>query len=143
MKTMKKNISFLSLLIMGLFTVLIMSNESKAQDSDAPKFEYKAENNRIKLDTMYVDDMNTSVEMEIEFENKGEQPLILKNVNGCCGTRIKDWPKKPLQYGETGTIKAVIRIAPRPQRVSRTVTAISNDPDGRKILSIRGIVAKK
>ena len=140
---MKTNISILRLIILGLFTVLIMSNETSAQTADAPKLAFKAENNRIKLDTMYVNDMSTAMEMEIEFENKGSKPLIVKRVSGCCGTRIKDWPKEPLQYGETGIIKVEFRIAPRPHRVSRTVTAKSNDPKGSKRLRITGIVTEK
>ncbi len=140
---MKTNISILRLIILGLFTVLIMSNETSAQTSDAPKLVFKAENNHIKLDTMYINDMSTAVKMEIEFENKGNKPLIVNRVSGCCGTRIKDWSKEPLQYGETGIIKVEFRIAPRPHRVSRTVTAISNDPKKAKTLRITGIVTEK
>ena len=140
---MKKNISILRLIILGLFTVLIMNNKTSAQTSNAPELSFKAENNRVKLDTMYINDMSTAVKMEIEFENIGGKPLIVNRVSGCCGTRIKDWPKEPLQYGETGTIKVEFRIPPRPHRVSRTVTAISNDPKGSKRLRITGIVTEK
>lgn len=120
-----------------------MSSETNAQTSADPKLVFKAENNHIKLDTMYIDEMSTSKEMEIEFENKGDKPLIVNRVSGCCGTRIKEWPKEPLKYGETGTIKVEFRIAPRPHRVSRTVTAISNDPEKAKTLKITGIVTEK
>jgi hypothetical protein len=62
----------------------------------------------------------------IEFTNSGDQPLILSNVRGCCGTRITQWPQAPVMPGETGQIDVQFRLAPRPHTVRRTVTVTSN-----------------
>ncbi|MFO7970872.1 MAG: DUF1573 domain-containing protein, partial [Desulfobacterales bacterium] len=129
--------------IIGLFVIGLTHNEIRAQSSNGPKFEFKAENNRIQLDTMYLNNMNDEVKLEIEFENKGNKPLIVNKVNGCCGTRITEWTKKPLRSGESGTIQVQFRVPPRPHQISRTVKAVTNDPDGEKTLRIKGIVAEE
>lgn len=78
--------------------------------------------------------------LEIEFENTGDEPLIISNVRGCCGTRIKEYPKEPLLPGDKAHVTIEFRIAPRPHRVSRTVSIMSNDADGMKVFRIRGEV---
>ena len=140
---MKKFTPFLSILLAGLFLIGFTHHESRAQSSTGPDLEFKAENNRIQLDTMYLYEMDDMVKLKIEFENKGNQPLIVNKVTGCCGTNIKDWTKKPLQPGKKGTIQVQFRVKPRPHKISRTVKAISNDPEGTKTLRIKGIVKEK
>jgi len=140
---MKKFTPLLSILIAGLFLIGLTHNESRAQSSNGAGFEFKAENNRIQLDTMYLNTMDDEVKLEIEFENKGNQPLIVNKVTGCCGTQITDWTKRPVQPGKTGTIQVHFRVKPRPHQISRTVKAISNDPEGAKTIRIKGIVKEK
>ncbi|MGM0573783.1 MAG: DUF1573 domain-containing protein [Bacteroidota bacterium] len=140
---MKKYTSFLSILMAGLFVIGLIHKESRGQTANGPRLEFKAENNRVQLDTMYLSQMNDEVKLEIEFENKGNKPLIVNKVNGCCGTRITDWTKKPLRPGESGTIQVQFRVPPRPHQISRTVKAVSNDPDGVKTLYIKGLVKEQ
>ncbi len=127
---------------MGVFGVFVIINGSHAKASDGPKFEYKEENNRIDLGTIYLDELE-DVNLEVEFENKGNEPLIISNVRACCGTRVMDYPEEPINPGETGVIEVHFRLAPRPHNISRTVITQSNDPDGQKILRIRGKVAER
>jgi len=54
--------------------------------------------------------------------------LILSGVRACCGTRVTEWPREPIMPGEEGVIKIEFRLAPRAQRISRTVTASYNNP---------------
>lgn len=76
----------------------------------------------------------------IEFTNTGDQPLILSNVRGCCGTRITQWPQAPVMPGETGRIDVQFRLAPRPHTVRRTVTVTSNATIPTQVHSILGQV---
>jgi hypothetical protein len=138
---MKIKTHLLSLMILSLFVLYFLNHESHAQSNSGPKFEFKAENNRIVLDTIYLDWIE-DVTLDIEFVNKGDAPLLLKNVSGCCGTQITDWTKKPVLPGENGTIKLEFRVPPRPHRISRTVRAVTNDPEGVKTLHIIGVVAE-
>ncbi|MFO7829663.1 MAG: DUF1573 domain-containing protein [Bacteroidales bacterium] len=124
-----------------LATICILNHKTFAQSGSVPKFEYKAEDNRMVLDTIYLDWID-DVQLDVEFVNKGDKPLIVQNVTGCCGTQIPDWTKKPILPGEKGTITVEFRVPPRPHKISRTVRAITNDPDGAKLLHIEGIVAE-
>ena len=141
---MKTNNSILSVLIIALFLSISGITESIAfAPNDGPKFEYKAKNNRIQLDTIYINDMDDEVKLEIEFENAGDAPLIVRKVNGCCGTNILEWTQRPLRPGEKGTIKVQFRVELRPHIISRTVEATTNDPGGIKKLQIKGVVTDK
>jgi hypothetical protein len=125
-----------------LFAIFFNFNHKTfAQSGNGPKFEYIAEDNRMVLDTIYLDWIE-DVQLDVEFVNKGDKPLIVQNVTGCCGTQIPDWTKKPILPGEKGTITVEFRVPPRPHKISRTVRAITNDPDGAKILHIEGIVTE-
>jgi len=124
-----------------LCAICTLNNKVSAQPGNGPKFEFIAEDNRMVLDTIYLDWIE-DVQLDVEFVNNGDKPLIVQNVSGCCGTQIPDWTKKPILPGERGTITVEFRIPPRPHKISRTVRAITNDPDGAKILHIEGIVAE-
>ncbi len=64
--------------------------------------------------------------VEIKVTNKGNAPLVINTVEGCCGTNIKEWPKAPILPSKSALIKVEFRIEPRPQVISRTVTIKSN-----------------
>lgn len=82
--------------------------------------------------------------VQIKVKNEGTSPLILRNVTGCCGTNIKEWPKAPILPGKDGIIKIEFRTEPRAQVISRTVTIESNAVN-RKIVkvAITGVVLVK
>ncbi len=128
------------LIILAISIMFTASQTAFSQEKEHAtlKFEKEAE----QLGTIYTDELEP-VEMEIEFTNQGKEPLVISHVRGCCGTRIKDWTKKPIMEGETGTIKIEFRLAPRPHNIRRTVSVVSNDPDGMKVFRIRGEVAER
>lgn len=134
---------FSGILIIGLVIICLTNNNINAQSDKGPKFEYKAEKNRIELDTMYLNNMNDVVKLKIEFENKGDKPLVVNKVSGCCGTQVKDWTKSPISPGKKGKINIEFRVPPRPHKISRTIKAVSNDPEGVKTLYIKGLVKKQ
>ncbi|MFO7940974.1 MAG: DUF1573 domain-containing protein [Bacteroidales bacterium] len=139
---MKNKISLSSIYVISVLLISsFFTNTIFAQSTDAPEFEYVAEDNRIVLDTIFLDWIN-DVELEIEFINEGDKPLIVQSVTGCCGTQITDWTRKPLMSGQKGTISVEFSVPPRPHKISRTIKTISNDPDGVKTLHIVGIVVE-
>jgi len=139
---MKKLSIFIGILLAGLFVIFAGSNESMAQSANGPKLVFKAEDNRVDLDTLRLEFME-NIRLEIEFENKGNKPLIVHKVNGCCGTNVKKWTERPLRPGEKGKIIVQFREPAKPHRINRTVKALSNDPEGAKTLSIEGLVQEK
>lgn len=102
-----------------------------------PKFVYAKE--VIDLGTLYTENLDLTT-IEIEFVNEGNQPLVVSQVRGCCGTRVTKWTTEPINPEGKGSIHIEFRLAPRAQNISRTVTATSNDPDATKIIRIIGKV---
>ena len=85
----------------------------------------------INMGSILVNDVTDDTgKIDIEVCNDGSIPLILTQVSGCCGTRVTEWPKKPIAPGQKGTIKVYFRITPSPSRISRTITVQSNAGNG-------------
>lgn len=80
---------------------------------------------QLDLGTVRVADLKP-FRKEIEFINRGDQPLILSHVRGCCGTRITEWPRAPIMPEEQGHIEIQFSLASRPHTVRRTITVTSN-----------------
>ncbi|MFN3555816.1 MAG: DUF1573 domain-containing protein [Bacteroidales bacterium] len=126
--------------VVVLFVILFATSGVFAQQRRGSMLTFTKE--IADLGTLYTDALEP-VKMEIEFTNDGNEPLVITFVRGCCGTRIIDWTKEPVLPGAKGTVTIEFRLAPRPHNVSRTVSVMSNDPDGMKIFRIRGEVAER
>ena len=111
---------------------------SKEKEGPALKWEIS----RYDYGTIYLDDL-PQTRMDIKFTNDGDEPLILTNVRACCGTRVHTWPREPILPGEEGIINIEFRLAPRPHRISRTVTVTSNSDPSTSIFRIVGEVAER
>ncbi len=128
--------SFLIAGLLMLVTMVMFANDKKG-----PQFKW--ENSRHDYGTVYVDEM-PETKMAINFSNTGDEPLILSNVRACCGTRVTQWPREPILPGEEGTINIEFRLAPRPQRISRTVTVTyNNETKPTEVFRITGQVVER
>jgi hypothetical protein len=110
-----------------LFCILVLGTTMLFGQQAGPKFTYTKPT--IDLGTLYVDELESELKVKIEFSNTGNQPLIVSQVRGCCGTRITSWTKEPIEPQAKGTIGIEFRLNPTPQNISRTITATSNDPE--------------
>jgi len=79
---------------------------------------------------------------EFVFTNKGESPLVLKNVRSSCGCTVPSWPREPIAPGETGSIKVKYNTA-RVGSFSKSITVSSNAVNSRVVLRIKGNVKSK
>ena len=122
-----------------IFCVLI-STSLFSQEKKGAKLKFEKDSEV--LGTLYAHELEP-IKLKIEFENEGDEPLVLSHVRGCCGTRIKDWTKEPILPGEKGAVEAEFRLAPRPHRISRTISIMSNDSDGMRVYRITGEVAEQ
>ncbi len=110
-----------AMLTMGVFTTVADEHEKKG-----PVLEF--EKSRQDYGTVYVDDLPDG-SLEIKFTNTGDEPLVINNVRACCGTRVTDWPREPVMPGDEEIIEVAFRLAPRPHRISRTVTVNYNNEE--------------
>ncbi|TVQ93934.1 MAG: DUF1573 domain-containing protein [Bacteroidetes bacterium] len=132
------NNSLSSILALFIFSI-VLTQIAYADDKKGAQLKLKQD--IADMGVLYTDELEP-VKMDIEFTNEGNEPLIISFVRGCCGTRINEWTREPIMPGEKGKVEIEFRLAPRPHRISRTVTIMSNDPDGMKVFRIRGEVAE-
>jgi len=79
---------------------------------------------------------------EFTFTNTGNAPLIISNATGSCGCTVPVWPKEPILPGQKATIK-VNYDTNRTGSFTKTVTVVSNAPNGTDVLQIKGNVLPK
>lgn len=129
-----KNIYFIAL-IMGLILQLTPAMGYASEQGARLEFTKESEN----LGKVLADDP-LLIQLSIEFINTGDQPLIVSNVRGCCGTRIIEFSKNPILPGQKGTIKVDLNLVSGTYAIDRAVSVLSNDPEGMKTFHIFGDV---
>lgn len=78
------------------------------------------------------------VEHVFEFENIGNEPLILSDVKTTCGCTAPQWPREPIAPGAKGSIKVVFNSAGKMGMNNKVITVMSNavnNPDRVKIVA--------
>ena len=79
---------------------------------------------------------------EFVFTNTGTDPLILSNVRSSCGCTIPEWPREPINPGESATIKAKYDTR-RIGQFSKSISVYSNATEAPVVLHIKGKVETK
>ena len=77
-----------------------------------------------------------------KFMNSGTEPLILSNVRSSCGCTIPEWPREPINAGESNDILVKYntnRIGP----FSKSITVYTNAQEEPIVLHIKGTVVAK
>lgn len=78
------------------------------------------------------------VEHIFEFENVGNEPLILSDVRTTCGCTAPEWPREPIAPGKTARIKVVFNSAGKMGMQNKVITVMSNavnNPERVKIVT--------
>ncbi len=83
------------------------------------------------------------VEHTFEFENAGDQPLILSNVLTTCGCTASDWPREPIIPGELASIKVTFNSAGKIGVQNKIITIVSNAINQRERIKITTNVLPK
>ncbi len=112
----------------ALLTIMVFTTAAEENENEKKGPVLTFENDRQDYGTVYVDDLPDG-NLVIKFTNTGDEPLVINNVRACCGTRVRDWPREPVMPGDEETIEVSFRLAPRPQRISRSVTVNYNNEE--------------
>lgn len=70
------------------------------------------------------------------FENTGNEPLIISNVQVTCGCTAPEWPRDPVAPGEEGSITVVFNSAGKMGRQNKVITIVSNAVNPRNRVTI-------
>lgn len=79
-----------------------------------------------------------------EFQNIGNEPLIIKDAKSSCGCTVPSFPKEPIAPGKKGVIEVQYNMNPGP--ISKTITVETNavnKENGMVALRIKGTVLVK
>ncbi len=76
------------------------------------------------------------------FTNTGNAPLVISNAKGSCGCTVPNWPRNPVQPGETGTIEVTFDPKNKPGKQNKNVTITANTTPNTKVLNISAQVAQ-
>lgn len=132
---MKKVLFSMAMTFMAVFAV----NTTIAQEvTSGAKIEFKK-------DTHDYGDIKYGADgaCTFEFKNTGNAPLIISNAQGSCGCTVPEWPKEPINPGQTGKI-TVKYDTKRPGAINKSVTITSNaGNEPTKVLRIKGNVGAK
>lgn len=80
------------------------------------------------------------LDMEFEFTNIGNSPLVLEKVTAEKGIDVTSWPKDAIAPGEKGMIKAVFHPKGNPTRIYKKINVYSNAKKKMSTLSVVGNV---
>lgn len=83
---------------------------------------------------------NTTNDHVFTFTNTGDKPLIIESALGSCGCTVPDYPKQPIQPGETGEIKVTYKPGKQKGKQSKTVTITANTQPKSTYLQINAVV---
>jgi len=110
--------------------------KNKSEFSRFTKTSIKWKNPEINLGEII---QNKPVNIEFEFTNTGENPIIISSVQASCGCTTTDFTKTPILPGESTQIKAVFNAAAKGV-FKKQVTVITNAEEAPKVLIFTGTV---
>ena len=76
------------------------------------------------------------------FENRGNEPLLIREVKASCGCTIPEWTKEPVQPGGKGYVKATYGAKGRVYPFEKQITVYGYGKPANVVLRIKGTVVK-
>lgn len=107
-----------------LVILFFASSVSVAQEkSSVPGPVITFEENEFNFQDIHQGD---KVEHIFNFENTGDAPLIITNVQTTCGCTATNWEREPILPGAKSSIKVNFNSAGKMGRQNKVITIISN-----------------
>jgi len=114
-----KNLITILLGVFVVFSVSAQSGETTQADGPAITFE------QTSFDFGEIQ-QGDKVEHIFKFENTGNQPLIITNVQTTCGCTASEWPREPILPGESANLKVNFDSAGKYGIQHKIISVISN-----------------
>ncbi|MCE3228724.1 MAG: hypothetical protein K0S32_3275 [Bacteroidetes bacterium] len=83
------------------------------------------------------------IHLDYDITNKGNQPLLITDVEISCSCTTVDYSKQPIAPGQSAKITVNFDTKTVYDRQDRTVNVVSNDPKGPHKLRYKGVVLTK
>ena len=72
---------------------------------------------------------DTEAVAQFKYENKGNTPVVIKNVRSSCGCTVASLKKNDVAPGESGEVTATFKIGGRTGVQQKVVTVETDDPN--------------
>ncbi len=82
------------------------------------------------------------VTCNFDFENTGDEPLVISRVRTSCGCTVPEYTEEPIAPGEKGSVKITFNPSGRPGKFSKSIYVYTNTDPDRTILRILGTVVR-
>ena len=117
------------------FGALAQSTTVQAADSSGAKITFKESVHEFGEITQ--GDVVTHI---FEYENTGNEPLIISNVRTSCGCTAPDWSREPLAPGEIGKLTIRFNSRGKMGMQNKMITITSNAQNSQERVRITGNV---
>lgn len=137
---MRKILSILAILAISVSFSFAQSNATAAaeeQSADGPIMTFQSTEVNYGEIEQGADPLRV-----FEFQNTGNEPLIIKHAKGSCGCTVPSYPKEPILPGEAAKIE-VRYDTKRIGKFTKSVTLTTNEAVEKRVLRIKGVVNKK
>ena len=91
----------------------------------------------------YIKEEKGAVSHDFEFENVGDEPLIILSATASCGCTRPEYPTKPIKPGKKGKIKVTFSPIGRPGPFRKEIRVKTNGRNKMVRLHIEGSVIGK
>jgi len=109
---------------------------ANAANSPVMKFEFETHDfGKIKT--------GDKVSYAFKFTNTGKSPLIITSATATCGCTTPEWPKTPVQPGESGKINVTFNSAAKSGLQDKIITVNANTNPAQNIVHLIGEVTSK
>ena len=78
------------------------------------------------------------IDIEYNLMNTGNAPLLIRSAKGSCGCTVPDWPKDPINAGNSAKIKVRFNSEGKKGYQNKKVTLITNALPSTRVLTIKG-----
>lgn len=127
-------------LAVGLFLVVgVYAQEQNTEKKNGPAITFQK-------DTHDFGDIHQGdkVQHVFTFENTGNEPLIITNVQTTCGCTAPSWTRDPIAPGQEGEITVQFNSTGKIGRQNKVITVVSNAVNtGNKVTIVTNILPKK
>ena len=117
---------------------VVANEESESEKAEGPFLKFSE--TQFDFGTLTEGD---KVTRKFPFKNTGNEPLILVKINTTCGCTASDWPRDPIEPGESGEVTVTFNSSGKFGSQNKQITVLSNARNESVVLSIRGVVKRK
>jgi hypothetical protein len=98
----------------------------------------------MKFDSTQIDlgtfQQGEKAETIIEFVNDGDQPLIIQNIKTSCSCTATNWPKEPIQPGDSSSITVVFNTKGKKGRYAKGVNIFTNAGEYNLVVEVEVLI---